>query len=239
MEAEPAAPAGSLELPSAAQAPYALYMPLAARAPAPTPTSTPTPTPASFTIKVCSQANPSQCTTLDLEEYVKGVLPNEVPHSWPTETLKAQAVAARTYGVATYLARGFVWDGTWSQVYDPTKRTATTDAAVEATRGLVAKYGSTVITAFFFSTCNGVTTRNSEDGILWQQACAPAGWSYVAYCRAVSCGGHDPSTRSPCGYYGHGVGMCQWGAYARAQQGNSFAQIIGHYYVGITIQGLT
>jgi hypothetical protein len=231
--------------PTAAPTPYTLRFPVVARPPLPTPTRTPTwtpsptPGPSSYTIVVRSQANPSQYTTLDLEEYIKGVVPNEAPSSWPAESLKAQAVAARTYGVATYLALGYVWDGTSSQVYDPTKRTATTDAATDATRGLVARYGSTIITAFFFSRCNGASTKNGEDAILWNQNCARAGWNYVAYCRAASCWGHAASTMSPCGYYGHGVGMCQWGAYSRANEGWSCAQIVSHYYTGISIQSLT
>ena len=38
---------------------------------------------------------------VDLEGYVKGVVPGEVPASWPAEALKAQAVAARSYALAT------------------------------------------------------------------------------------------------------------------------------------------
>ena len=34
---------------------------------------------------------------LDLEEYLRGCIPNEMPASWPQEALRAQAVAARTY----------------------------------------------------------------------------------------------------------------------------------------------
>jgi stage II sporulation protein D len=36
---------------------------------------------------------------MDMEEYVKGVVPNEAYSSWPQEALKAQAVAARTYAL--------------------------------------------------------------------------------------------------------------------------------------------
>ena len=38
---------------------------------------------------------------LGLEGYVKGVVANEVPSSWPQQALRAQAVVARSYGVAT------------------------------------------------------------------------------------------------------------------------------------------
>ena len=38
---------------------------------------------------------------LDLDTYVRGVVAGEMPSSWPLEALKAQAVAARTYALAT------------------------------------------------------------------------------------------------------------------------------------------
>lgn len=37
--------------------------------------------------------------TMDIEEYLRGVVPSEVYPSWHAEALKAQAVAARTYGI--------------------------------------------------------------------------------------------------------------------------------------------
>ena len=36
--------------------------------------------------------------------------------------------------------------------------------------------------------------------------------------------------------FGHGVGMSQWGAYAMAQQGRSYQQILGHYYRGTELR---
>ena len=59
-----------------------------------------------------------------LEEYLFQVVPSEMPHSWPLEALKAQAVAARTYAVAQaiYSRQGHlgfhVADSTNSQVYN-------------------------------------------------------------------------------------------------------------------------
>jgi hypothetical protein len=44
--------------------------------------------------------------TLDLEDYVAGVVTSEVPPLWPGEALKAQAVAARTFAVAQKVAQG-------------------------------------------------------------------------------------------------------------------------------------
>jgi stage II sporulation protein D len=38
-----------------------------------------------------------------LESYLQGVVAGEVPYSWPAEVLKAQAVAARSYAIASLL----------------------------------------------------------------------------------------------------------------------------------------
>ena len=39
--------------------------------------------------------------------------------------------------------------------------------------------------------------------------------------------------------YGHGVGMCQWGAASMAERGDTFDQILRHYYTGVRIQQIT
>ncbi len=179
-----------------------------------------------------------------LEDYVKGVVPNEVPPSWPAAALQAQAVAARTYGVARFLAYGYICTTSACQVYDPTNRWPSTDAAVDATAGQVLTANGSIIWAFFFSRCNGVSTRNSEDAIAYsgitaqgQYICTTAGWNYVSYCRARSCSWNAASTLSTCGYYGHGVGMCQWGAYGQSQNGRAYANILSSYYTGVTLTG--
>ena len=178
-------------------------------------------------------------TQVPLEDYVKGVVPNEVPSTWPAEALKAQAVAARSYGVVSFLSRGYVYDDTRSQVYNPAKRTASTDAAVDATLSVVVTYRGSIAQTFFYSRCNGVTTRNSEDAIYWQ-SCTRANWSYVGYCRARPCGGHDVvqhacADTGMSNYIGHGVGMCQWGAWARANDRFGYADILKRYYTDVDV----
>jgi hypothetical protein len=77
--------------------------------------------------------------TLELEEYLKGVLPSEMPSTWPTAALEAQAVAARTY--AMYRLKHprsteyDIYGDTRDQVYNPSKRTTTTDKIVDFTKG--------------------------------------------------------------------------------------------------------
>lgn len=78
--------------------------------------------------------------TVAVEDYLRGVVPNEMPATWPMEALKAQAVAARTYAMwrianprtSTY----DVYSDARDQMYVPAFTHASTDAAVMATAGL-------------------------------------------------------------------------------------------------------
>jgi stage II sporulation protein D len=96
---------------------------------------------------------------VDIEEYVAGVLFAEMPSTFPTEALKAQAVAARTY--ARYrldhgdpLLRATDAD----QVYDGSgPKFEQARALVAATRGVVLETGGRPICAYFMSTCGGAT----------------------------------------------------------------------------------
>ncbi len=103
-----------------------------------------------------------------LDDYVQGVVPGEVPALWPTEALKAQALAARSYALTTD-AGGPIFDqypDTRSQVYrGASGEHPRTNAAVRATSGQVVKYGGQVATTFFFSTSGG-QTEDVENGFL-------------------------------------------------------------------------
>ncbi len=97
---------------------------------------------------------------LGLEDYVRGVVSGESPSSWPTEALRAQAVAARTYAITTNAGGGSFsqYADTRSQVYRGVAgETPTTDAAVRDTRGQVVTYNGAPVTTFFFSTSGGET----------------------------------------------------------------------------------
>ena len=95
-----------------------------------------------------------------LDDYVKGVVPGEMPSSWSAEALKAQAVAARSYALATD-AGGPVFDqypDTRSQVYQGADgEAASANAAVDATAGQVLRYAGKIATTYFFSTSGGET----------------------------------------------------------------------------------
>ena len=102
---------------------------------------------------------------VSLEDYIAGVVSRESPSSWPAEALKAQAVAARTYAITTSKAgAGFEhYADTRSQVYGGVAaETASTNAAVAATRGQVVTYDGRPVVTFFFSTSGG-RTENVEN----------------------------------------------------------------------------
>ncbi|MFZ5596177.1 MAG: SpoIID/LytB domain-containing protein [Bacillota bacterium] len=104
---------------------------------------------------------------LPLEEYLYGVLPGEMPSSWPIEAQKAQAVAARSYALANlgaYSSYGFdLMSGQMSQVYggyDAEQPAAT--RAVDETRGMVLLCRGEPVSAFFHSSSGGYI-ENAED----------------------------------------------------------------------------
>ena len=99
-----------------------------------------------------------------LEQYLYGVVPDEVPPNWPVEALKAQAVVARSYALAVRKTGQFdLFDDTRSQVYGGIRAEETsTNAAVDATGGQVLTYAGKVATAFFFSTSGGRTAAIAD-----------------------------------------------------------------------------
>jgi len=114
---------------------------------------------------------------LSLRGYLRGVVPSEVFHHWPMETLKAQAVAARTYAVFHLTrARRFVpnrlWDVDDTVMYQAytgiTHHNENTDSAVFATDGQILMYQGQVIQAFFHADSGGAT---EEASTMWN---APA-----------------------------------------------------------------
>ena len=118
--------------------------------------------------EIHANAEPSGLAVINhvaLEDYIQGVVPNEVPYEWPADALRAQAVAARSYVLATRGSGMFdVYDDTRSQVYGGkgTER-ASTNAAVAATDHKVVKHSGNIATTYYFSTSGG-RTENSEYG---------------------------------------------------------------------------
>ena len=103
---------------------------------------------------------------LGLDMYLRGVVPAEMPASWPAEALKAQAIAARSYA-ARRLRPGEgsydVVDDTRSQVYRGFEgEAAATNAAITATAGAILKSGGAIVNALYHSTGGGATENNEN-----------------------------------------------------------------------------
>ena len=101
---------------------------------------------------------------IGIEEYLSSVVGAEMPHKWPLEALKAQAIASRTYALKKKGNAMFDIDSTQKdQVYKGLEsRTLKTQRAVRATRSLVMTYNNKLINALFHSSSAG-QTENSED----------------------------------------------------------------------------
>lgn len=97
---------------------------------------------------------------LDVEDYVRGSLPGEIPPDWPRQTLKAFAVAIRSIALSTDVGgRAFdIYSDTRTQVYGGVKlESKRTNAAARATRHEVVAYRGKVIQATYFSASGGRT----------------------------------------------------------------------------------
>ncbi|MFA5156921.1 MAG: SpoIID/LytB domain-containing protein [Candidatus Omnitrophota bacterium] len=247
---------------------------------------------------------------IGLEDYVKGILYNEVSHYWPEEALKAQAVVCRTYAIyqsAQSSGRDYdVTNDIYSQVYGgKASERFRTNRAVDDTKGLTLTYAGAVFPAYFHATCGGHTEDasllwNINLPVLWGVSCGfckesphfnwhrvmtldeikdalvKAGHKNCGNILAIEISGTDNSGRvrdlvfrtdkdmlvvsakdfrniigpnaiksanfkvSITGRdaifegrgWGHGAGMCQWGAYFMAKEARSFKDILAHYYPG-------
>jgi stage II sporulation protein D len=95
-----------------------------------------------------------------LDQYVRGVVADEMPASWSAQALETQAVAARTYAITTSVnGSGFsLYDDTRSQMYGGVgAETSSTNSAVSATGGQVVTYHGQPVVTYFFSSSGGHT----------------------------------------------------------------------------------
>lgn len=101
-----------------------------------------------------------------LEDYLKGVVPSEMPKDWPLEALKAQAVAARTYALYQRSQSAEEEYDLLSDINDQVYRgmereSPRTDLAVRRTAGTILTYQNRLVQALYHSTSGG-RTENSE-----------------------------------------------------------------------------
>lgn len=98
---------------------------------------------------------------LPIEEYLYGVVPSEMPVSYPMEALKAQAICARTYVYAHLESPGYgeygahVDDSTGYQVYNNTAEKEEAIQAVQETKGEVVRLNGELVDTYYYSTSCG------------------------------------------------------------------------------------
>lgn len=158
---------------------------------------------------------------IDIDNYVKGVVPAEMPPSWEIEAHKAQAIAARSYALANLGKRAALGydlnDTPEDQAYaGASAETPQTNQAVEDTKGIVLIYNLKIIPAYYYASAGGQTTTASS---VWGQD--------LPYIRSV------PSYDGNVKKNGHGVGMSQHGANNLAKEGYNAYQILQYFYKNI------
>lgn len=156
---------------------------------------------------------------VSLEDYLRGVVPAEMPPSWEFEALKAQAIAARSYALANLGKQsryGYdLKDNTEDQAYGgASSETNRTNKAVAETEGLVLTYDMKIIPAYYCASAGGMTNTNA-----WGNN-SPFLHSVFSFDEGVK-------------KNGHGVGMSQHGANNLAKQGYNAYQILQYFYQNI------
>ncbi len=115
---------------------------------------------------VQSATRVSVVNDVSLEGYLPGVVPVEMPSTWPAAALQAQAIAARSYAARRLrpnVSYFDVPDNSTSQIYRGIlAERPTTNAAIAATAGTVLLSGATIANALFHSTGGGGTESNEN-----------------------------------------------------------------------------
>ncbi len=117
-----------------------------------------------------------------IEDYLRGVVGSEMGSLSPAESLKAQAVIARTYTYANKNRHGSsnadVCNSTHCQVYSGVKSERDSiNKAVDSTRGIIMISDGKAISALYHATCGGMTSNNS---VVW-------GGAQTKYLKRVAC----------------------------------------------------
>jgi len=158
---------------------------------------------------------------VDIEDYIKGVVPTEMPRSWCYEAHKAQAIAARSYALANLGKRashGYdLKDTPEDQCYGGASAEASnTNQAVKDTEGIVLIYNLKIIPAYYSASAGGHSASSAD---VWMRN--------LPYLQSV------PSFDDKIKKNGHGVGMSQHGANNLAKNGYNAYQILQYFYQGV------
>lgn len=158
---------------------------------------------------------------INIEDYIRGVVPSEMPSGWSAEAHKAQAIAARSYALANLgkrASRGYdLKDTPEDQAYGGASAEAlNTNKAVEDTKGIVLIYNLKIIPAYYSASAGGQTSSSAD---VWTKN--------LPYLKSV------PSFDNNIKKNGHGVGMSQHGANNLAKNGYNAYQILQYFYKGV------
>lgn len=158
---------------------------------------------------------------VDVEDYIRGVVPSEMPSRWCFEAHKAQAIAARSYALANIGKRagsGYdLKDTPEDQAYGgASAEAASTNKAVKDTEGIVLIYNLKIIPAYYSASAGGQTSSSAD---VWTKN--------LPYLKSV------PSFDDNIKRNGHGVGMSQHGANNLAKNGYNAYQILQYFYNGV------
>lgn len=130
-----------------------------------------------------------------LEEYLYSVVPSEMPASYPSEALKAQAVCARTYAYRYLNHPGLpdigahVDDSVNYQVYNNIAENVNSTRAVKDTTGLLLYYGDQAVNTYYYSTSCGFGT----DAGVWDEENREK-FPYLSSCHIAQADADDPES---------------------------------------------
>lgn len=168
----------------------------------------------------CRSVPIGQIDTIDFELYVKRVVPSEVFPTWDDDALKTQSVAVRSYAWFWILQHGaseFDVTDTTAYQYMCENQYASTDNAVESTRGQYLDYAGYMVFAAYGAENGDPTLSNTWGNPYLLAVDDPVGFM---------------KTRS-----GNGIGYSQWGAQRWATQYDwNYQQILLHYYSNVTVE---
>jgi hypothetical protein len=179
--------------------------------------------PASIRVGSSCLSGRTSCTTFNvysLDTYVGTGLDDEWISSWNVESLKAGAIAYRSYAVwfvyHPISANYDICNTTSCQVHDPTDSSTRTISATDNTTGIIVT-DSSGNNPFFAEYAAENNDSACADGFTGSPS---ANWSCMS----------DPVDAGQT-FNGHGRGMCQWGTQRWAvNQGRDYVWIVNHYY---------
>ena len=205
---------------------------------------------------------------VDMEDYLKSVVPSEISTRAPTAAIEAQTIAARTYAVRnidrhTKKENYNLCDTVHCQAYfGVSKEEQHLNSAIKATEGKILVFADSPANTVYHSNCGGYIISSQTawggqnvpylighfDGIKGQKSFCEYGKLYLSRQpnitlpekskRLVIGVTSNNSKKKTHNNYGHRVGMCQDGAMGMALIGYSCSNILGFYYPKTKIETL-